>query len=212
MEVFQRAEASTFFGREIGIMYTHAHLRFAEALARQGDAEKLLPALMLANPIGMRGRVGSAARRQSTCYYSSSDAAFTDRYDAAEHYERIGQGRVALEGGWRVYSSGPGLFLRLVVESLLGIRRRGTTLEIDPVLPLALDGLTASVPLDGRALTVTYSVGPRGHGPTSVSLNGTSLATTALTNPYRSPGVSVDLDPVRAALRNEPATLHVEVP
>ena len=92
MQVFQRAEASTFFGREIGIMYTHAHLRYAEALARHGDADKLLPALMLANPIGVRGRVGSAAPRQSTCYYSSSDAAFTDRYDAAEHYERVGQG------------------------------------------------------------------------------------------------------------------------
>jgi cellobiose phosphorylase len=210
MEVFQRAEASTFFGREIGIMYTHAHLRYAEALARHGDADKLLPALMLANPIGYVGRVGSAAPRQSTCYYSSSDAAFQDRYDAAEHYERVGLGQVALEGGWRVYSSGPGLFLRLVVESLLGIRRRADTLEIDPVLPTSLGGLTATVPLDGLALTIGYSVGPHGHGPTSVSPNGKPLPTTALTNPYRRPGGSVDLDQVRVALRNEPGILHVE--
>jgi 1,2-beta-oligoglucan phosphorylase len=210
MQVFQRAEASTFFGREIGIMYTHAHLRYVEALARHGDADKLLAALLLANPIGVRGRIASAAPRQSTCYYSSSDAAFTDRYDAAEHYERVGQGQVALEGGWRVYSSGPGLFLRLVVESLLGIRRRGDTLEIDPVLPPSLDGLTATVPLAGLPLTITYSVGQSGHGPTSVSLNGTPLATTGLRNPYRRPGVSVDLDQVLAVLRLEPATLHVE--
>ena len=27
MSVFQRAEASTFWGREIGLMYIHAHLR-----------------------------------------------------------------------------------------------------------------------------------------------------------------------------------------
>ena len=39
MTVFQRAEASTFWGREIGLMYMHAHLRYAEALARVGDGD-----------------------------------------------------------------------------------------------------------------------------------------------------------------------------
>jgi cellobiose phosphorylase len=210
MQVFKRAEASTFFGREIGIMYTHAHLRYAEALARHGDAEKLFPALMLANPIGIRTRIGTAAPRQSTCYYSSSDAAFADRYDAAEHYDRIGKGQVALEGGWRVYSSGPGLFLRLVVESLLGIRRRGDVLEIDPVLPRALDGLTASVPLDGMALRLAFTVGPHGLGPFAVTLDGEPLRMTPLTNPYRRAGVSVDLEQIRSALRDGGGVLQVE--
>jgi cellobiose phosphorylase len=40
---FQRAESASFFGREIGIMYTHAHLRYCEALARYGDADQVLP-------------------------------------------------------------------------------------------------------------------------------------------------------------------------
>ena len=40
---FQRAESASFFGREIGIMYTHAHLRYCEALARFGDADAILP-------------------------------------------------------------------------------------------------------------------------------------------------------------------------
>jgi cellobiose phosphorylase len=30
---FQRAETSAYLGREIGLMYTHAHLRYAEAMA-----------------------------------------------------------------------------------------------------------------------------------------------------------------------------------
>src|SRR5581483_12434199 len=42
---FQRAETSTFFGREIGLMYTHAHLRYAEAMAHLGDAEAMFLAL-----------------------------------------------------------------------------------------------------------------------------------------------------------------------
>ncbi|WP_146197041.1 hypothetical protein [Serinibacter arcticus] len=35
---FQRAETASFFGREIGTMYVHAHLRYAESLAVLGGA------------------------------------------------------------------------------------------------------------------------------------------------------------------------------
>ena len=59
MTVFQRAEASTFFGREIGIMYMHAHLRYAEALARVGDADGLLARARPGQPVGMTDRVPS---------------------------------------------------------------------------------------------------------------------------------------------------------
>ena len=211
MEVFQRAEAGTFFGREIGLMYTHAHLRYAEALARHGDAQRLLGALALANPIGMTARVPSARPRQSNCYYSSSDAVIADRYEAAEQYDRVLRGDVPLEGGWRVYSSGPGIFLRLVVECLLGLRRRSHVLEVDPVLAPDLDGLRARVPVAGVAMDVTFRVGARGVGPLGVSLNGVRLETEALSNLYRPPGVAVDMAQVRALLRAEGNTLAVEV-
>src|SRR5215831_15591912 len=42
---FQRAESSSFFGREIGLLYTHAHLRYAEAMAHLGDAAAFFQAL-----------------------------------------------------------------------------------------------------------------------------------------------------------------------
>ena len=116
MTTFQRAEASTFWGREIGLMYVHAHLRYAEALARVGDGAGLLRALAMASPWGSTTLVPQARPRQRSCYYSSSDGAFTDRYDAQARYAALIAGDVPLEGGWRVYSSGPGLALRLVVE------------------------------------------------------------------------------------------------
>ena len=210
MEVFQRAEASTFFGREIGIMYMHAHLRYAEALARHGDAARLLEALALANPIGATERVPNARPRQSTCYYSSSDATFADRYDAAERYGEVMQGSVPLEGGWRVYSSGPGIFLRMVVECLLGVRARGAVLEIDPVLAPDLDGLQAAVPIAGKPVDLTYSVGPRGVGPVAVSLNGVTMSTTPLANPYRPAGVAIDMALVTAAMRTSGRN-HLEI-
>ena len=149
MTVFQRAEASTFWGREIGLMYVHAHLRYAEALARVGDGAGLLRALALASPWGLEQRVPQSRPRQRSCYYSSSDGAFTDRDDASERYPDLMAGDVPLEGGWRIYSSGPGLALRLVVERLLGVRRRGDLVEVDPVLPTGCDGLRAAVRVAG---------------------------------------------------------------
>jgi 1,2-beta-oligoglucan phosphorylase len=211
MEVFQRAEAASFFGREIGLMYTAAHLRYAEALARYGDADRLLAALALVNPIGMAERVPSARRRQSNCYYSSSDAAFGDRYEAAAHYDQISRGEVAVEGGWRVYSSGPGIFLRLVVECMLGVRRRGDRIEIDPVLPRSLNGLKARILLDGAAIDITYRIGARGAGPVAVVLNGVPLPMTPLINPYRAPGVCVPLRDVRRLLAAAPGRLDIEM-
>ena len=168
MTLFQRAEASTFFGREIGIMYMHAHLRYAEALARVGDGPGLLAALALAHPVGMTDRVSSARPRQSTCYYSSSDADFADRYAARDGYRGIFDHTVPLEGGWRVYSSGPGLFLQLLVQHLLGIRPHGAEVHIDPVLDPGLDGLVVQIPLLGVRRTLRYSVGAHGYGVVSV--------------------------------------------
>lgn len=188
MQVFQRAEAATFWGREIGLLYTHAHLRYAEALARVGDASGLLRALCLVNPIGVTDRIAGAQPRQSTCYYSSSDAAFTDRYDAAEHYRRSLTGDVPLQGGWRVYSSGPGLFLRLLVECLLGVTRHGPWLHLDPVLDQSLDGLAATVPLPDRRLELTYHVSAPGFGVASVQVNGRPVTVHPLANRYRAAG------------------------
>ncbi|MFD1055797.1 GH36-type glycosyl hydrolase domain-containing protein [Terrabacter terrigena] len=198
MTVFQRAEASTFWGREIGLMYMHAHLRYAEALARVGDGDALLTALAKASPVGLESLVRQARPRQTTCYYSSSDGAFTDRYDASDRYAALMAGDVPLEGGWRMYSSGPGLVLRLVTEVLLGIRQRGDDVEIDPVLPagpgddaLADRGLTARLPLAGRDLTVRYVLGPEGHGVRRITAGGRELDLRPLSNPYRRAGVAV---------------------
>ena len=44
-KIFRRAESAAFFGREIGLMYTHSHLRYAEAMSDLGEAEALWEAL-----------------------------------------------------------------------------------------------------------------------------------------------------------------------
>lgn len=199
-KLFQRGESASYFGREIGLMYMHAHLRFAEALAHLGRADEFFEALRLAHPIGINALVESAARRQSNCYFSSSDARFDDREQALREYSRIGTGEVALEGGWRVYSSGAGIAFRLIVQSLLGLRQEHDRLVVDPVIPASLDGMCASLQLYGFDCDVHYRIGDRGYGATRVSVNDRDMALAALPNRYRIGAASVGASALRALL------------
>jgi cellobiose phosphorylase len=192
-QFFQRAESSTFFGREIGLMYMHAHLRYAQAMAHIGDAEAFFLALRQANPIALRAVVPSAALRQANCYYSSSDAAFADRYEALADYEKVKTGAVALEGGWRIYSSGAGIALRLIHQCFLGLRGEKSMLLIDPVIPASLDGLQARIELAGKTVRCIFRIGGAGYGPTAVTLNGQELSFTREANPYRTGGAEVPM-------------------
>jgi 1,2-beta-oligoglucan phosphorylase len=182
---FQRAESATFFGREIGLMYMHAHLRYAQALAHMGEADAFFRALCQANPIGIGSIVPTASPRQVNCYYSSSDAAFADRYQASREYDAVVRGEVALDGGWRVYSSGAGIALGLIVRRLLGLSVEYQSLCIDPVMPAALNGLKASMSLLDHDVEVTYQVSPPGYGVSSATINGQQLTLSHDANPYR---------------------------
>ena len=96
--VFRRAESSSFFGREIGLMYVHAHLRYGEAMAVLGEADALWTALQVVNPIAVTERLAQASPRQRNAYFSSSDAAFRDRYQANAEWERVRTGTVGGRG------------------------------------------------------------------------------------------------------------------
>ena len=178
MTLFQRAEASTFFGREIGIMYMHAHLRYAEALARVGDGRGLLAALALAQPIGMTDRVASARPRQSTCYYSSSDAAFADRYAARDGYRGI------FDHTCRSKAAGGSTRPARVCSSSCWCRTcwasARTAREVQH-RPGARSRTRrpgrAGAAGSGFAGTCGYSVGRAGHGVVSVRVGGKSLST-----------------------------------
>ncbi|WP_374569039.1 hypothetical protein [Ideonella sp.] len=191
-QLFQRAESSSYFGREIGLMYTHAHLRYAEALAHLGRAEAFWQALNLTHAVDLRQRVPSAAPRQANCYFSSSDAAFADRHQASAGYERALRGEVPLEGGWRVYSSGAGIALGLVQRCLLGLRPRADACVIDPVIAPSLGTLQAETTLAGHRVTIDCQVGARGYGVLTAELNGTVLPLTLEPNAYREGGARVD--------------------
>ncbi|MCC2658381.1 MAG: hypothetical protein K0Q76_3489 [Panacagrimonas sp.] len=209
--LFQRAESATYFGREIGLMYTHAHLRYAQALAHVGDAERFFRALGQSHPIAIQQLVPSARPRQANCYYSSSDAAFDDRDQASAEYQRVAQGRVALEGGWRVYSSGAGIALGLIVRRFLGLSVECDRVSFDPVIPASLDGMRVRTRLLRRPVDITYDVRGAGCGVTQVVLNGRILPFDRAANPHRPGAARADRASIESALRDDgnELTLHV---
>jgi len=133
--LFRRAESSSFFGREIGLMYVHAHLRYCETLAIAEDAKALWKTIGLVNPIFVTDALPHASLRQRNTYFSSSDAAFLDRYQAMTDWDRVKKGEIEIDGGWRIYSSGPGLYARSFIENILGFKRRFGRRKREPLLP-----------------------------------------------------------------------------
>lgn len=206
---FQRAESASYFGREIGIMYTHAHLRYCEALARFGEADAFFKALCQANPIAIRELVPTATLRQANCYYSSSDPAFRDRYEAFDHYDKVNRGEVALEGGWRVYSSGAGISVRLIMQCFLGLRLEKSALVVDPVIPPGLGGLVVRLELLEKTVEVVYHIKSKGCGTIALQLNGVELDFAREENPYRSGAVRISMDSIVTALTDHDNRLMI---
>lgn len=186
---FKRAEQAANFGREVGLQYVHAHIRYVEAMAKLGRSEDVWTGLATINPIGIRDVVKNAAPRQSNAYFSSSDGGFNTRYEAQERFGELRTGQVPVKGGWRIYSSGPGIYMNQLISAALGIRSQDGDLVLDPVLPADLAGMTLRYAIGGRETVIRYmSLG----GPLSkVVINGKEAAGIRLDNPYRAGGLRI---------------------
>jgi cellobiose phosphorylase len=209
--LFQRAESSTFFGREIGIMYVHEHIRYAESQALTGRADAFVKALRQAIPVAYRDIVPCGDIRQSNCYYSSSDVAFKNRYEADERYEEIKTGKITLRGGWRVYSSGPGIYIGLIVSRLLGLRSEFSRIILDPVIPFSLDGLSASIDFMGYPVTFNYVIKERCFGPNAIFINGKPVEFTYEDNKYRQGGAVITTELFLAMLNEKDNTIVIHL-
>lgn len=185
---FKRAEQASNFGREIGLQYVHAHIRFVEAMAKMGRKEEVWKGLETINPIGITKVVSNAQKRQSNAYFSSSDGNFKTRYEAQERFNELRTGQVSVKGGWRIYSSGPGIYMNQLISNGLGIRQQADYLEIDPVLPSSLDGLECSFDVYGKPVTIRYHLTNQ---EGALTVNGKEVVYESLLNRYRQGGVKI---------------------
>ena len=107
--------------RENGGQYTHAAVWLAMALAQQGRAAEAWRIARLLNPLNHARTPDEVARYMVEPYVLAADV-----YMATGHGGR---------GGWTWYTGSAGWMYRLLVESLLGVQRRGGTLSFAPCVP-----------------------------------------------------------------------------
>ena len=207
---FKRAESAANFGREIGMQYVHAHIRYVEAMCKLGNADEAYKGLLAVCPITLNKVFKTAMPRQSNAYFSSSDAAFNDRYEALRRFGDIKKLKVGIKGGWRVYSSGPGIYLNQVISNFLGIRSLFEDIVLDPVIPHSLDGLTYEQRRDGKKVVFKYIAGKNTSSPYAVHVNGKPVSGIRYSeNPYRRGGVLINKNAFNALLRPGQNTVEI---
>ncbi|WP_227001787.1 GH36-type glycosyl hydrolase domain-containing protein [Virgibacillus necropolis] len=203
---FKRAEQATNFGREIGLQYVHAHIRYVEAMAKLGKTDEVWNGLSVINPISIQNVVPNAEIRQSNTYFSSSDGKFNTRYEAEEHFDKLRTGAVPVKGGWRIYSSGPGIYMNQLISNALGIRTHAGNLVIDPVLPEKMDGLRFDFTFMEHPVTFIYHLN---QATKQVVVNGNVVETESVANPYRNGGFIVERDELKKQLTTVKNTVEV---
>jgi cellobiose phosphorylase len=190
---FQRAETAAHFGREIGLMYVHANVRYCEALAKVGRADELLEMLQIISPVAIADVVPNAMPRQANLYFTSSDAQVYDRYEAAQRMPELKAGRVGALAGWRMYSSGPGIYIGLVITQLFGLRRSHGRVVIDPVLPASMHGTELCLDWQGKRVRWIYHVVEHSFAPNRILVNGLPVEDCVrVPQAYRSGGLGIE--------------------
>ena len=202
---FKRAEQAANFGREVGLLYVHAHIRFVESMAKLGKTEELWHGLDVINPINIDKVVPNADKRQSNAYFSSSDGDFKTRYEAKEHFGKLRTGEVQVKGGWRIYSSGPGIYINQLITKGLGIAVMDQDLVLDPVLPKEYDGLSLRFSYHHQPVTFSFILGET----EAIRVNGHELSGQPIANPYRKGGLRYAYESIKTHLKEQDN--HIEV-
>jgi cyclic beta-1,2-glucan synthetase len=107
--------------RENGGQYTHAAVWCVMALARLGSGERAAELFAMLNPVNR-----AASRAGVYAYKVEPYVVAADIYSEPPHVRR---------GGWTWYTGAAGWMYRAGLESILGLRKRGELLHLDPCVP-----------------------------------------------------------------------------
>jgi len=112
--------------RENGGQYTHGAIWSIIAQARLGDGDRAGELFAMLNPINHATTRAGVLRYKVEPYVMSADV-----YSEPPHVGR---------GGWTWYTGSAGWMYQAAVEWILGLRRHGNALVIDPCIPRAWPG------------------------------------------------------------------------
>ncbi len=129
--------------RENGGQYTHAALWSVMAYAALGEGDKAAALFWILNPINHARNRSDAYRYAVEPYVVAADVYAAPR--------RAGR------GGWTWYTGSAAWMQRAGIEAILGVRRRGEWLEVDPCIPRTWPGFEVSLRFGGARYEIVVA-------------------------------------------------------
>ncbi|MBO1503984.1 cyclic beta 1-2 glucan synthetase [Serratia proteamaculans] len=141
--------------RENGGQYTHGAVWAVMAFAEMGNIERAWELMALINPINHSLDSTAAERYKVEPYVVTADI-----YAVAPHVGR---------GGWSWYTGSAGWMYRLILESLLGLKRHGDRLTVNTRLPADWPQVTVNYREGGSEYQLIVR---QGQGDAQVTVDG----------------------------------------
>jgi cyclic beta-1,2-glucan synthetase len=161
--------------RENGGQYTHGAIWSVLAFAALGEGDKAGELFSILNPINHASTRAGVQRYKVEPYVMAADV-----YSEQPHVGR---------GGWTWYTGSAGWMYQAGVESILGFRLRGATLQIDPCIPRAWTGFQMTFAYHATRYEIEVE-NPHGvsRGVVSAEVDGVALPGSGATIPLLDDG------------------------
>ena len=147
--------------RENGGQYTHAAAWSIMGLAALGQGDKAAELFGLVNPVNHTRTRAGVLRYKVEPYAVAADV-----YSVPPHVGR---------GGWTWYTGSAAWLYRAGIESILGLRVKRDSIEIDPCIPTSWPGFEMTLRYRGAVYEIRIdNSGGAGHGVVAAELDGAS--------------------------------------
>jgi cyclic beta-1,2-glucan synthetase len=178
--------------RENGGQYTHAAAWSVVAFAMLGEGNKAHELFSLLNPVNHANTRAGVHRYKVEPYVIAADV-----YSEPPHVGR---------GGWTWYTGSAGWMYRAGIESILGLRRQGAFLILDPCIPKHWPGFKLTCQ-QGATRYVIAVENPHGvsRGIVSMELDGQFLSGATMRVPLVDDGKSHTISAVLGSDTTQPS-------
>jgi cyclic beta-1,2-glucan synthetase len=173
--------------RENGAQYTHAALWSVLATARRGDGDRTFELYQMLNPL-----LHARTPEEVAVYKVEPYVVAADVYTATGQLGR---------GGWTWYTGSASWMYRVALESILGLSKRGNTLQINPCVPRSWKDFRIDYRFGESLYVINVQVNAAA-GTGAINVDGRALAGTsiALVDDRRSHHVTVVVEAPAAQL------------
>ena len=148
--------------RENGGQYTHATSWYLMALIKAGYHDRAFRYYQMINPINRTKEKERVDKYKVEPYVIAADIYSSHEFPA--------------RGGWTWYTGSAGWFYRVGIQEILGIKKQGDKLKLDPRLPISWDGYKAVY----RYLDTTYNIEVKKTSKEQVKVDGKEVISSTI--------------------------------